>query len=285
MSKTGELKMLRYGRSIDAPINYHHRTGDSEGSGGNMLDLYAQEGSAEEVYFGNADEHAREMFLKGFKVYLKKVYNEQEREFLKRLLLGKESPFKIGQSLGVEHFDFLQGIQLKAFKKAKPLIKLALRTGWSGAETFTETIYKRLEQLSAGFSLNEILPQNERILEKRKKKNKAAKRYYKTNKENQLKANKRWCKAHPEKVREMKRRYRQAHPEKEREMKRRYRQAHPEKVREMKRRYRQAHPEKAREMKEYQKAYYAKRKALKEAENAAKIANDNLIVCLPYVQE
>ena len=86
MSKSGELRILQYGRSVDAPINYHHRTGDSEGSGGNMLDLYAHAESAEDVYFGNEDEYAREMFLKGFRVYLKKVFTKQEREFLQGLL-------------------------------------------------------------------------------------------------------------------------------------------------------------------------------------------------------
>lgn len=162
MSKSSELRVLRCGRSVDAPIKYHHRTGDEEGGAGNILDLYVQEESAEEVYFGNADEHAREMFIKGFRLYLKKVFTEQERRFLQGLLAGKESPYKIGRALGVEHFSFLQGIQRKAYKNVKPLAKLAKITGWSGAETFTETIYIRLEQLNAGFSLNEIIPQNKR---------------------------------------------------------------------------------------------------------------------------
>ena len=169
MSKSGELRILQYGRSIDAPINYHHRTGDVDGSGGNVLDLYAQEESAEDVYFGNADEHAREMFVKGFKVYLKKVFTAQERQFLQGLLAGKESPYKIGRALGVEHFSFLQDIQRKAYKNAKPLFKLARLTGWSGAEAFTGTIYERLEQLNAGFALNDIIPQNRRVQKRREK--------------------------------------------------------------------------------------------------------------------
>lgn len=50
MSKASELRLIRGQRSADAAINYHHRSGDSEGSGGSMLDFYAQEESAEEAY-------------------------------------------------------------------------------------------------------------------------------------------------------------------------------------------------------------------------------------------
>ena len=171
MSKSGELRILRYGRSVDAPVNFRHRTGDVDGNGGNMLDLYAHAESAEDVFFGSADEHAREMFLKGFRVYLKKVFTEQEREFLKGILAGKESPYQVGRALGVEHFAFLQGIQRKAYKNVKPLAKLARLTGWSGAESFTQTIYERLEQLNAGFALNDIIPQNAKIEKFREKKN------------------------------------------------------------------------------------------------------------------
>lgn len=34
MSKASELRLIRGQRSADAAINYHHRSGDSEGSGG-----------------------------------------------------------------------------------------------------------------------------------------------------------------------------------------------------------------------------------------------------------
>ena len=171
MSKLSELRVIQYGRSVDAPIQYHHRSGDEDGSGGNMLDLYEQEESAEDVYFGNADEHAREIFVKGFKVYLKKVFTAQERQFLQGLLAGKESPYKIGRALGVEYFSFLQDIQRKAYKNAKPLFKLARLTGWSGAEVFAGTIYERLEQLNAGFALNDIIPQNRKVQKNRERVN------------------------------------------------------------------------------------------------------------------
>lgn len=205
MSKNGELKIMRYGRSIDAPINYRHRTGDSDGNGGNMLDLYAQAESAEEVYFGNADEYAREMFLKGFRAYMKKVFTVQEREFLKRLLSGKESAYKVGQALGVEHFAFLQGIQLKAYKNVKPLAKLARLTGWSGAISFTETIYKRLEQLNAGYALNEVIAENQRIVKMRERLKNKAQRYRTEHREKWLAYlsayMRKWNASHPEKVR------------------------------------------------------------------------------------
>ncbi len=41
MSKATELRLLQNQHSIDAGIDYHHRSGDSEGSVGNMLDRYA----------------------------------------------------------------------------------------------------------------------------------------------------------------------------------------------------------------------------------------------------
>ena len=43
MSKASELRLIRGQRSADAAINYRHRSGDSEGSGGSMLDFYAQD--------------------------------------------------------------------------------------------------------------------------------------------------------------------------------------------------------------------------------------------------
>ncbi len=240
MSKSSELKMLKYGRSIDAPINYHHRTGDSEGSGGNMLDLYTQAESAEEIYFGNEDEYAREMFLKGFRVYLKKVFSVQERNFLQCLLAGKESPYKIGRALGVEHFTFLQGIQLKAYKNVKPLAKLAKMTGWSGAESFTNTIYKRLEQLNAGFSLNEIIPQNAKIQRLREKKQEIMRRFRANNAENyrayRRKLSAQWREKNRENIREYSRRYHKNLTAEQRERRRlkqqAYYQEHAEEIKE-----------------------------------------------------
>jgi len=247
MSKSSELRMMQYGLRIDAPVNFHHRTGDSD-EGGSMLDFYARSESAEEIYFGNADELARERFVKGFQVYLKKVFSAQEREFLKRLLAGKESAYKIGRSLGVEHFSFLQSIQLKAYKNVKPLAKLAKMTGWSEAESFTETIFKRLEQLNAGFSINEIIPQNRKI-EKLRKRNLLYKAAYRA--------------THREEIREAKKAWRQAHREEERERFRAYRATHREEIRERDRAYRAAHLEEARER---SRAYYAANRAKKKAE-------------------
>ena len=62
MSKASELRLIRGQRSADAAINYHHRSGDSEGSGGSMLDFYAQEESAEEAYLEEQEESAGGVF-------------------------------------------------------------------------------------------------------------------------------------------------------------------------------------------------------------------------------
>ena len=280
MSKSSELRMMKYGLRIDAPVNFHHRTGDSD-EGGSMLDFYARSESAEEIYFGNADELARERFVKGFQVYLKKVFSAQEREFLKRLLAGKESAYKIGRSLGVEHFAFLQSIQLKAYKNIKPLAKLAKMTGWSGAESFTETIFKRLEQLNAGFSINEIIPQNRKIEKLRAKKNAIMRRWREKNHEHLRAAQRAYYKANRERRRAylsqpcvkerrnaMQRAWREKNRERELAKRREYQASNREHLRAMGRAWRKANREKVRkEEKDYylksrekirakQKAYY-----------------------------
>ncbi len=273
MSKSGELRMLKYGRRIDAPINYHHRTGDSEGSAGSMLDFYAQAESAEEIYFGNEDELARERFVKGFKIYLKKVFTAQEREFLQRLLAGKESAYKIGKSLGVEHFAFLQSIQLKAYKNVKPLAKLAKMTGWSGAESFTETIYQRLEQLNAGFSINEIIEKNRKIEKLRESK----KAWRQAHREEECERIRAYRATHREEIREAKKAWRQAHREEECERFRAYYATHREEIRERIRAYRAAHREEKRERsRAYNAAYRAKKKAEREAAKKAALEQVSL---------
>lgn len=230
MSKSGELRILRYGRSVDAPVNFRHRTGDVDGNGGNMLDLYAHAESAEDVFFGSADEHAREMFLKGFRVYLKKVFTEQEREFLKGILAGKESPYQVGRALGVEHFAFLQGIQRKAYKNVKPLAKLARLTGWSGAEAFTGTIYERLEQLNAGFALNDIIPQNRRVQKIRARDRELKRILRKTNPEKLKSINKKWYETHRAEVLQKQKEYARAYPEKIKARSLAYKEANRERI-------------------------------------------------------
>lgn len=298
MSKSGELRILRYGRSIDAPINYRHRTGDVDESGGNILDLYAQEESAEDVYFGNADEHAREMFVKGFKAYLKKVFTEQERQFLQSLLAGKESPYKIGRGLGVEHFSFLQGIQRKAYKNAKPLFKLARLTGWSGAEAFTGTIYERLEQLNAGFALNDIIPQNRREQKRRIKYAEYRARYrekiiqyqaeyrvkhkqyfaeYRVKNREKIRARDAIYRAeHKEQIKqyraehkEQEKQYRAEHKEHIKQVKAKYRARNIEEIRKRDATYRAEHKEQIRRK---QARYRAKKKAEREAKKLAELA-------------
>ena len=167
MSKASELRLIRGQRSADAAINYHHRSGDSEGSGGNMLDRYAQSESAEEEYFEGEEERAREVFARAFGLYLKKTLTGKERKFLKGILAGKETPAAIGKALGVKWFECLQEIQRKAFNNAEAFGRVVQLSGWSRAQEFSETVFKRLEALRAGAELNELLPQNRRIEKER----------------------------------------------------------------------------------------------------------------------
>lgn len=170
MSKNGELRLMRYGLSVDAPMNFNHRTGESS-TAGLMIDRYAQVESVEDTYFGEQDEYAKQRYLKGFRVYMRKVFTEEENEFLQRVLFGQESAYEVGRAFGVKHFDFMRSIQTKAYKNIKPLAKLARLTGWSKAEEFTKLLYKRLEQLNAGYTVNEIIPENQKILKFRARKN------------------------------------------------------------------------------------------------------------------
>lgn len=232
MSKSGELKMLKYGCSIDAPINYHHRSGDSEGSGGSMLDFYAQEESAEEAYLEVREESAREVFSRAFRLYLKKTLTGKELKFLSRVLSGKEKPQEVGRALGVKWFEYMQEIQRKAFNNAAAFGRVVRLSGWSRAQEFADTVFKRFELLNAGAELNEILPQNRRQalkLQKARANNKA------------------YRQANPERVRESKRAWRQANRENERERKRAYRKANRERIIEANRLYREMNREKLRE--------------------------------------
>ena len=158
MSKKDELQILRRQRSVDAPVNVHQRTGGSEAIG-SMLDLYVQVSSAEDTYLGNLDEYAREKFQKGFDFYLKKVFTDQEREFLSHVLAGGENVYTVAGLLRVKYIALLQEIQRKAYKNIKPLLKLARVTGWSGAKDFIATILERLKKLSEGSSIDHIIPQ------------------------------------------------------------------------------------------------------------------------------
>lgn len=233
MSKSTELRLLRGQRSIDVPINYHHRSGDSEGSGGNMLDRYAQSESAEEEYFEGEEERAREVFARAFRLYLKKTLTGKERKFLKGILAGKETPAAIGKALGVKWFECLQEIQRKAFNNAEAFGRVVQLSGWSRAQEFSETVFKRLELLKGGAELNELLPQNRAVMKKREYRRE-------------------WARAHSEKMREWVRKWQKANPEKVRERAKEYKKRHSEKIKEDRKKWKVSRPEYVRaKQKEY----------------------------------
>ena len=156
MSKASELRLIRGQRSADAPINYHHRSGDSEGSGGSMLDYYAQEESAEAAYLEEEDESAREVFSRAFKLYLKKTLTGKERQFLSRVLSGKEKPQDVGRALGVKWFEYLQEIRRKAFNNAEAFGRVVQLSGWSRAEIFAGAVFGRLKELERRGAAEEL---------------------------------------------------------------------------------------------------------------------------------
>lgn len=271
MSKASELRVLQYGRSVDAPVKFHHRTGDSEGDGGTMLDLYAQDVSAEEVYLDGADELAKAKFLKGFQGYLRKVFSKQEREFLRRLMSGNEQPREVARALGVDWFKYMQTLQRKAYKNVKPLLKLSELTGWSKAEEFTAVIMRRLALLEDGAELADLLPNvanRAKVREAIKSAGALTKAEKKT--ENSLRF-KKWREANLEHVRESSRKYREENLETVRESFRKWREANLESALEHSKKWNRKHPEKC--CKSSKKWYEANREKVAERNKAYRAEN------------
>lgn len=278
MSKASELRALKYGRSVDAPINFRHRTGDSEGESGNMLDLYAQEKSVEDVIFESEDDLAKARFLKGFSGYLCKVFSKTEREFLRRLMSGQEKLQDVGRAMGVDWFKYMQSLQRKAYKKITPLLRLVELTGWSRAEEFTAAILRRLSLLDDGAVLEDIIPKVgnrakvRESLKAAKGENGAeeeSRLYYAKQKrlECNRRSDKKWRNAHKEEIKA----YKEQHKEEIREYMKKYREANREKLSEYQKEYNQRNPKKRNEAK---KRYREKnREAIRARIKAWKKAN------------
>lgn len=181
------------------------------------------------------------MFARAFRLYLKKTLTGKERKFLKGILAGKETPSAIGKALGVKWFECLQEIQRKAFNNAEAFGRVVQLSGWSRAQEFSETVFKRLEALRAGAELNELLPQNQAVLKCRE--------YHR-----------KWREAHLERVRELVRegvkRYKKAHSEKIKEDRKKWKASHPEYVRVKQKEYRSRHRER---LLTWSRDYYRKR--------------------------
>lgn len=283
MSKASELRLIRGQRSADAPINYHHRSGDSEGSGGSMLDYYAQEESAEAAYLEEEDESAREVFSRAFKLYLKKTLTGKERQFLSRVLSGKEKPQDVGRALGVKWFEYLQAIQRKAFNNAEAFGRVVQLSGWSRAEEFSGAVFGRLKELERR-GTSEELPREKRQAQARAmmkafresadEERRAARSFYRAaHREERNEYNKRYWAEHREECRAYFHAYEEARREernarrrelraknreetraKDRALRARLKERDPvkyaEQKREKNRRYREANAEKLREYRE-----------------------------------
>ncbi len=147
MGKREELRLLRNSTSADAPVNYHHRTGDSEGSGGSMLDLYTQVQSVEDDLLDEEDKAAQGVFIRAFKLFLRQTLTGKERKFLNAVMSGKGKPHEIGRAMKINWFDCMQEIQRKAFANAEAFKRVATLSGWSRAELFSEAVFKRLRDM------------------------------------------------------------------------------------------------------------------------------------------
>lgn len=297
MSKASELRLIRGQRSADAAINYRHRSGDSEGSGGSMLDFYAQEESAEEAYLEEQEESAREVFSRAFRLYLKKTLTGKERKFLSRVLSGKEKPQEVGRALGVKWFEYMQEIRRKAFNNAEAFGRVVQLSGWSRAEIFAGAVFGRLKELERR-GRSEELPREKKQAQARAmmkafresadEERRAAKSFYNKkyylknypqNPDLYLEACRKWRRENLEKHREENAKYRAKHREELRKKAREYRErikardpaAYEEKNRAKSRKKYRENTEKLREYyREYYRANTEKQKEYREA-NAEKL--------------
>ena len=248
MSKSGELKTIECGFSIDKRIDIQHRSGDIE-SGGNRLDLYAQAESAEEVFFESEDEKARRVFLKLFKKFLKITYTKAERRFLIMSASGAK-PQELRQQLGIRDIlKYREAVQKKGFENAEALRAAIVYSGWSKAEEFAETLFKRVELFRRGENVIETLPENEKFRQRMQ----AVMRYRITHREEILQTQRKWREEHREERREYNKQYFERNKEKIREHKKRYHEEHREERREYRKHYYEEHRE---ERQEYRKRYY-----------------------------
>ncbi|MBE5751367.1 MAG: hypothetical protein E7357_03050 [Clostridiales bacterium] len=271
MSKLSELRVLQYGRSVDAPIQYHHRSGDEEGSGANRLDLYAHTDSAEDMALETEDAAAKAQFIKGFWGYMRKVYSRTEREFLKRMMSGRETPQEVGRALGVDWFKYMQNIQRRAYKNIKPLVKLVSLTGWSQGDYFVKMIMKRFSLLEDGAELAELLPKSHADRRKAREEMKAQRLAIAAERKNKYAATvSAWRAAHREELRTKGAAYYATHCEEIKAQTAAYRATHREEIKAYNAAYRAAHREELRAKDAtYHAAHREEIKAKKAAYRAA----------------
>ncbi len=234
-----ELHTITRGFSIDNPINFRHRSGDIESAGENRLDFYASTESAEEIFFESEDEKARRVFLKLFKKFLKTTYTKAERRFLIMSASGAK-PQELRQRLGItDILKYREAVQKKGFENAEALRAAIVYSGWSKAEEFSETLFKRVELFRRGENIIETLPEDPRV-------------WYKI----------RYRITHREEIKEYRKRYYKEHGQERREYSKQYRKAHHEETLQAAREYKKQHREEIREQRK--KHYKENRETLKE---------------------
>ena len=145
MSKATELALLERSRSIDAPIGVRQRSGDRENVG-QMLDVYVNVESAEDEYLRNEESARKELFLKGFRLLVKKLYTEKERRFLSALMSKKVNLVRLFRYMKFNEFRELKRLQEKAQANVGILKKLSELSGWSGSEEFISEFFARMER-------------------------------------------------------------------------------------------------------------------------------------------
>lgn len=149
MSKSGELRILQYGRSIDAPVNYHHRTGDVEDGdtlGGLLRDDSA---AAEDLLLTSEDREPRIKFLRQFFAQLKQTLSPEEFKFIKLRFTKKKTDRQIAVWLGFKNVSVVfSSIKDKLRAQERIIKRLAERSRWDGAELFVRQITTSVNELS-----------------------------------------------------------------------------------------------------------------------------------------
>lgn len=149
MSKSGELRILRYGRSVDAPVNFRHRTGDNEDGVAFSDTLEDESASALDMLIESEGRDVRVKFLKQFFALLKQTLSPEEFKFIKLRFTKQKTDNQIVVWLGLKSAGFVfRSIREKLRAHERTIRHLAMRSKWNEAELFIKQIMTSINDLS-----------------------------------------------------------------------------------------------------------------------------------------
>lgn len=272
MSKQDEIRILRRSFSGDRSMSVRHRSGDSEGEGAALWDVIASVQSAEADMIDEEErEERREAMRKGIKVlrvYLRKVFDEKEKEFIKALIsMPEKTPYQVGKEKGINSRVVGTSILKKWERTNGKLYKIMRSVGfdfWRGFEFLPRLQWQNGERVRKkvwrDLNREKVRKQNREYRKAHKEKIIAYQRayqkaWYEAHKEYFKGYQKAWNKAHKEDqkredILSKNRAYKKAHKEEIRAKMKAYREAHKEELKAKDKLYRETHKEEIRRRRE-----------------------------------